>query len=275
MNHCTDIVTSPAARPSTLQVFSAGVARSMAEETIAAWNREYPEFPAELTVGGSVELVRRVLSGDPCDVLIAADNGILDSMMMPEHAKGYVIFAGNQMVIAANNGFDISSENWKDKLLSPDATFSHHSPYDDPGGYRSVMSMMLAEKVEPGLAEKLLQHPGHYGMNPAEREEDVPEIMYSFDYYSNALAKGVPFAELPEIMNLSSDELAASYASAKFTVDDAHTVSGTPICHALTIPEHTANRQEAQAFAKRFLAHDFSTRGFVERRSIVGDIFCD
>lgn len=274
MNHCTEPSTLHANMRRALQVFSAGVARKITEETIAIWNSDHPELPAELTVCGSVELVRRVLAGELCDVLIVADNGILDSMMMPDHAKGYVIFAGNQMVIVANKGFDINSENWKDRLLAPDATFSHHSPYDDPGGYRSVMSMMLAENVEPGLAERLLHHPGHYGMNPEEREEDMPEIMYSFDYYSNAVAKETPFAELPEIMNLSSDSLAGKYADAKFAVDHQHTVIGAPICHALTIPENATHCQEARAFAKRFLAHDFAARGFVERRKIVGDIFC-
>lgn len=274
MNHCTDTSMSHADTGRTLQVFSAGVARSVTEETMAVWNKDHPELPAQLTVRGSVELVRRVLAGEACDVLIVADNGILDSMMLPDHAKGYVIFAGNQMVIAANKGFDINSKNWKDKLLAPDATFSHHSPYDDPGGYRSVMSMMLADHIEPGLAEKLLHHPGHYGMNPEEKKDNMPKIMYSFDYYSNAAAKGMPFAQLPEIMNLSSDSLSSKYANAKFAVDDTHTVMGTPICHALTIPKNAACRREAQAFAKRFLAQDFAARGFLARRKMVGDIFC-
>lgn len=272
MNHCTDAATPHANKGHALRIFSAGVARKITEETIAAWNNDHPQSPAELTVRGSVELVRRVLAGEPCDVLIVADNGILESMMMPDHAKGYVIFAGNKMVIAANKGFDINSENWKDKLLSPDATFSHHSPYDDPGGYRSVMSMMLAENVEPGLAEKLLRHPGHYGMDPSQKKEEIPEIMYSFDYYSNALARGVPFALLPEIMDLSSDRLASEYAGAKFAVDHQHTVVGTPICHALTIPKSGTRPKEAREFAKRFLAHDFSARGFVDRRKIIGNI---
>lgn len=251
-----------------LNIFSAGVARKVTADVIRKWNDLHPELPAAITVGGSVDLIRKCLAGEPCDILILADDKIIDSMMIPESAVGYTIFAGNRMVIAANEGFEISSDDWKEKLLAPDATFDHHNPYADPGGYRAVMSMMLADKLETGLADKLLNHPGHYGMG--NDPENKPEIKYTFDYYTRAAARGAMIADLPEIMNLSNDELALLYAKAAFAVDDENTVSATPICHAITIPLSAKNHDSAKEFAKMFLESDFESYGFIKRRGVVG-----
>ncbi len=253
----------------TLNIFSAGVARKVAEDTISKWTAAHPDTTVNLIIDGSVDLIRRCLNGEPCDLLLLADDKIIDTMMIPNNTKGYTVFAGNRMVVAAYEGFEISSENWKDKLLSPDATFDHHNPYADPGGYRSVMSMMLADKIEPGLAEKLLNHPGHFGMG--NDPENMPEIKYCFDYYTRAAGRGAMIAELPEIMNLSSDELADEYAKIKFAVDENNSITATPICHAVTIPSTVSNLADAKNFAELFLASDFASYGFVERRFTVGE----
>lgn len=50
-------------------------------------------------------------------------------MMIPHAASGYIVFAGNRMVVAANEGYEINSDNWQSKLLDPSATFDHHNPY--------------------------------------------------------------------------------------------------------------------------------------------------
>ena len=252
----------------TLNIFSAGVAKKVVSATIEKWNALHPELPAALTVGGSVDLIRRSLSGDPCDLLILADDKIIDSMMMPEKAVGYIIWAGNRMVIAANPGYDISSENWKEKILAPDATFDHHDPYADPGGYRSIMSMLLADKVEPGLSDKLLSHPGHFGM--PEDPSDMHEIKYCFDYYTRALDRNAPIAKLPAIMDLSRDELAGIYAEVGFDLDTETRIPATPINHALTIPSAAEHHNSAKEFAKLFMDIDFPSYGFIPRHAVIG-----
>lgn len=253
----------------TLNIFSAGVARKVVTLAIEKWNSMHPQLPANLTVDGSVDLIRRALSGEPCDLLILADDKIIDQMMIPETAAGYIVFAGNRMVVAANEGFEITSDNWKEKLLSPDATFGHHNPYADPGGYRAVMAMRLADNLEKGLADKLINHPGHFGMG--NDPENMPEIKYTFDYYTRALGRGAMIAELPEIMNLGNDDLADTYSTAKFAVDNDNTITATPINHALTIPNNASNLSAAKEFSKMFLQIDFTEYGFVARNITVGE----
>ncbi len=255
--------------PYRLNIFSAGVSYKMVTETAAEWNRIHPELPAVVTPGGSVDLIRECMGGEPCDLLISADDVIIHCMMLPGHAGGYRIWAGNKMVVT---GEDITGENWVDRLTAPDATFKHHNPYGDPGGYRAVMAMLLADNHLPGLTDRLMNHPGHYGM---EREPGpfgvIKQVKYEFTYYSGAKMSGRNFAELPAIMDLSDPALAEEYAKVSFEVDKDNKVTATPIAHALTIPGASIHREAAKEFARMFLAIDKEVRGFLPREGVFGE----
>ena len=254
--------------PYRLHVFCAGVAMKLVKETAEKWNTLHPELPVVMTPGGSVDLVRDCLAGAPCDVLISADDAIIRTMMIPEHADGYRIWAGNKMVIA---GEGITSENWEQKLLDPTATFKHHNPYGDPGGYRAVMTMLLADEYKPGIADRLMNHPGHIGMEKnAGPFGSMKEAKYEFMYYSGAKSFGKNFAELPAVMDLSDPALAYIYAKVGFSVDDDNTVIATPIAHALAIPKTAIHKKAAKEFAEMFLAIDKAEAGFLPREGLYG-----
>ncbi|MDD5014830.1 MAG: substrate-binding domain-containing protein, partial [Atribacterota bacterium] len=121
--------------PYRLHVFCAGVSMKLVKAIAEKWNEMHPELPVIVTPGGSVDLIRDCIGGKACDLLISADDAIIRSMMLPEYADGYRIWAGNKMVVI---GEDITDENWEEKLLAEDATFKHGNPYGDPGGYRAV-----------------------------------------------------------------------------------------------------------------------------------------
>ena len=48
-----------------LDIFSAGVARKLVEAIIQEWDTSHQDLTAELTVDGSVDLIRKSLSGVP------------------------------------------------------------------------------------------------------------------------------------------------------------------------------------------------------------------
>jgi molybdate/tungstate transport system substrate-binding protein len=255
--------------PYRLHVLTAGVAMKLVRDVAEQWNALHPELPAVVTPGGSVDLLRDVIEGDPCDVLISADDAIIQTMLMPEHAAGYRIWGGNKMVII---GDDISTDNWAEKLLAADATFKHHNPYGDPGGYRAVMSMLLADAWQEGLSEKLMNHPGHIGMEKdAGLFDNQKEAKYMFGYYSGAKTMGKNFAELPACMDLSSPELAEYYAKVNFAVDEQNVVVATPINHAVAIPSASQHRQAAQEFIRLLLASNLADYCFLPRNGVVGE----
>lgn len=251
-----------------LNIFSAGVAAGLVKAAVAQWNDMYPETPAAMHMGGSVDGIRRLLKGEPFDLLILADNTIIENLMA-DKTDGYTVWGGNKMVVCAGEGREINNADWREKLLAPKATFKHMNPYGDPGGYRAVMAMMLADHYEPGLAEKLLFHPGHIGMNPDADPKTLPPADYMFSYYSGAKSRGMVFAELPEVMDLSRDDLADVYATVEFRVDADNVVTGAPIAHALTVPHSTADKAMAERFAELFLANDFAAHNFIPKRQRV------
>lgn len=255
--------------PYRLHVFSAGVAVKLVMEVADKWNALRPELPAIVTPGGSVDLIRDCVAGDPCDLLISAADTIVRDMMMPEYADGYRVWAGNKMVVV---GDGLTAENWEEKLLSPNATFKHHSPYGDPGGYRAVMAMLLADEYKPGLAGLLMNHPGHIGMekNPGPFG-NMKEAQYEFGYYSGAKSSGKNFAELPAVMNLSDSTLAETYKNVSFAVDDKNTVVASPIAHALTIPKTAKHKEAAKEFAAMFMAIDKEAANFLPQEMIIGE----
>ena len=254
--------------PYRLHVFCAGVSMKLVEAAAEKWNALHPELPAVVTPGGSVDLVRDCIAGDPCDVLISADDIIIKDMMMPEFADGCRIWASNKMVVT---GEGINSKNWEEKLLASDSTFKHKNPFGDPGGYRAVMAMLLADEYKPGLTDRLMDHPGHIGMekNPGPFG-NIKEAKYEFTYLSSAKSLNVNYAELPSVMDLSDPAAADTYAKVSFPVDEENTVTATPIAHALTIPKTAAHKEAAKEFAGIFLAIDKGAAGFLTMEGVVG-----
>lgn len=247
----------------TLQIFTAGVAMKAVKETAQKWNLTHPNLQAEVHVGGSIDLIRRILSGERCDVLISADDTTIKDMLMPEYAEKYTTFASNKMVVSASEGYDINDDNWKEKLLSDDAVFFHKNPYGDPGGYRGVMALKLANFVEEGLGDKLMDHPGHLGMDPNMTMQNAPEYHYALEYYSAAKSKGVPFANLPDVMNLSDPKLNDTYSKVTFDVDSENTVKASAITHGIAALKTAKFKQEAAEFVEMFLENDFKKYNFI------------
>lgn len=248
----------------TLNIFTAGCAMAVVKDVADAWTNRHPELPAVVTPGGSVDLVNKVLAGEPCDVLISADSTLFDSIMNLSKTD-YTVFAGNKMVIVSNGEKGISSKNWIDVLTDDSTTFAHFNPYGDPGGYRAVMCLLLADNVKEGLSEKLMQHPGHIGMDKDTPREKAMGADFSFGYYSGAKMSGKQFAELPAVMDLSNEELANIYSKAEFAIDDKHTVKGCPITHGITVPQGAVHGNEAEMFLKMFAETDFSKYGFLKK----------
>ncbi|MDD5014397.1 MAG: hypothetical protein PHW73_04755, partial [Atribacterota bacterium] len=151
-------------------------------------------------------------------------------------------------------------------------TFKHGNPYGDPGGYRAVMAMLLADTYKPGLTDRLMNHPGHIGMDkdpgPFGNQQ---QAKYVFMYHSSAKMSGKNFAELPAVMDLSNPDLAEEYAKVGFAVDDRNTVTATPIAHALTIPKTALHKETAKEFAKMFLAINKEAEGFLPHDDIFGE----
>ena len=269
-----------------LHVFCAGVAGRLARKTVDAFTAKHADVEVNLEVGGSTAGVNRALAGEVFDVLILADDSDISARLMPRYANGYFIWGGNAMTVI---GCDITPENWAERLCDPASVITHRNPYDDPGGYRAVMALMLADRVEPGLSARILGNPGYKGLDRAQyalsKDGSKPKFKgpqpptpghYDISYRSMPVGLGFPYVDLPAVMNLGDPAFEDVYRTVSFMVDGAageasEEVRGTTIFHAVCLPKNAAQPEAAQTFVEEFLKTDFVSWGFTPVQRVVGN----
>lgn len=154
-----------------------------------------PGIKIKLESYGSVDAARQITEQKrDCDILAVADYDVIDKLIKPEYSKYNLFFATNEMVLIYSDkskfAGEINSTNWYKILTRPGVTYGHSDPNLDPGGYRAVFVMELAEKhyKVPGLYQKLLQSSDHKIINGSNNIIDglkTGKIDYVFAVYSD------------------------------------------------------------------------------------------
>ncbi len=255
-----------------LVVFNAG---SLARPMRAAMDT----FAAEHQVGlaqenaGSLETARKLteLHRIP-DVIALADYEIFPKLLMPSQTRWYVQFARNRMVIAytdsSRGASEIDGTNWWRVLQRPGVEVGRSDPSLDPNGYRTLLTLQLAERYyhQPGLARRLLAASPARNVRPKESDLvgllQVGEMDYIWSYESLAQAAGLRFVHLPPEIDLGSPSDSAAYAAASVRVagsapGDTITIRGQPIVYGFAVPVDAPH----PALAREFAAFLLSDRG--------------
>lgn len=252
-----------------LVVFNAGsLARPIraALDTFAA--REGVRVEQESA--GSLETARKLTElGKVPDVVALADAEVFPRYLMPAQVDGYVEFARNRMVLAYTDRSRFASEMGRDTwwriLLRPGVETGRSDPQLDPNGYRSMLVWQLAERHygEPRLAARLEAASPARNVRPKEADLigllQAGEFDYIWSYESIARAIGLHYVVLPEAVDLSTPDSAASYARAAITVrgaraGDSVTFRGAPIVYAFAVPRAAPHAELAARFAAFLLS---------------------
>ena len=113
-----------------------------------------------LEAAGSLVCARKITElAKPCDIMASADYQIIDEMLIPEYAGWNLGFATNEIVIAYTDRSEaaelINNDNWTEILMRDDIIYGRSDPDADPCGYRTLLTLKLAEKYynRPGLQE--------------------------------------------------------------------------------------------------------------------------
>ncbi len=218
------------------------------------FNRLYPDIEISDSMGGSADLVRDVIRGRECDIIASADYALLRHLMMPEYADWYLCFASNRMILRYTDespySSEINADNWIDIMQRPGVSLWHMDADGDPGGYRALMVLQLAERYyeQPGLYEKLMKS----GNVRLLTRETFPESSkgYALGYYSRSPRGNTKQLSLPDEVNLSNNGLREYYRSASVritgkTPEEKITLEGAPILFGVTIPATSKNRDTA------------------------------
>lgn len=222
---------------------------------------------------GSLETARKLTElGHVPDVIALADYEVFPRYLMPGQVEWYLDFARNRMVLAYTPGSrfadEITLDNWWEIVQRPGVEVGRSDPNLDPNGYRTLLTMQLAERYyeKPGLYDMLLAHAPETNVRPKEADlvglVQAGEMDYIWSYESLASAAGLKYVQLPEAIDLGSPADSAHYAMVQVRVrgktrTDSVTFRGQPIVYALSIPK----RAPHSGLAERFVEYLMSAEG--------------
>ncbi|MBW8040285.1 MAG: tungstate ABC transporter substrate-binding protein WtpA [Planctomycetes bacterium] len=246
-----------------LIIFHAGSLAVPFKQICEEFNKSHPNVKIIREAAGSRICARKIADlHRPCDILASADYTVINTLLIPKHTDWNIKFAANEMVIAfrkdSRKAGQINKDNWCDILLDKDVAFGRSDPNADPCGYRTVLTIKLAEKFynNPGLVDKILTKDRRY-IRPKEVDLlallEVGELDYMFIYRSVAEQHKLAYVVLPDEINLKKTGLWDLYktASVRLTGNTPGTFItklGEPIVYGVTIPKNAPNRKLALAF---------------------------
>lgn len=247
------------------------------------FEEKYPQFDVQREPSGSVAAARKVTDlGKAADVMGSADYQVIDTMLIPKHAKFNAHFATNEMVLAYTDkskfSKEINANNWTDIFMKEGVVVGHSNPNLDPCGYRSVLVTMLAEKHynKAGLYKALFGYGDHYEIGEENakkvivrpKETDLLGLLeagqydYLYIYKSVADQHKLKYVSLPEEINLKSAKFEEFYKSVSFNIDgkkpgEVVKQVGAPMVYGLSVFENAtspANKAGAVAFVNFVLS---------------------
>jgi molybdate/tungstate transport system substrate-binding protein len=247
-----------------LIIFHAGSLTVPFAEMEKEFEARFPKVDIQREHGGSTRMARLISEvGKPADLMAAADYQVIDRSLMPDHAMINIRFATNELVLCYTDhsryAKEFGTDTWFDIMTREGVVWGHSDPNIDPGGYRALMAMQLAEKYyrRPGLYEKLLAN------RPIEnlRDKSVSltsllqsgEMDYIWAYRSIALQHNLKFISLDEHINLAVPENDHFYrqATVRVTGEKPGTYLdriGQFCAYGIALMENAPNPEAAEAF---------------------------
>ena len=233
---------------------------------------------------GSVEAARRVTIGkEPCDIYASADYMAIDAFFKPTYADYNVLFGQGGMVLAyttnSKNAASIADPaapafnptasvpravpNWHTYLTQAGVKIGGADPSADPGGYRTIMVMQLAQYFYglPTLFQDLFRN--HMITSSTDKLGTTFDYQFTYEHSARAAAKKDPkyrYIKLPPEIDLSNPAKAAYYRQAAVTIaglastDPAYTMPGTQTIWGLTVLKNAPNKEAAVRFLQFMLS---------------------
>jgi tungstate ABC transporter binding protein WtpA len=285
--------SGPASATKPVRVFSAGSLASPFGKLNTLLESRRTDLDAQLYYGGSIEMIRKITTqNENAQVLASADYYLIPQNMYPKNASWYINFAKNRMVLTytdnSQSASQITANNWFDVLRQDGVKYMISDPNTDPAGYRSLMTIKLAEQKygQSGLFENLITSHSNITVRPdpplttilasspkpdgkkffigataTEVVNSVKEgkVDYAFEYVSVAKQNGLKYIDLPAEIDLSSLALESSYAKVRVETQKSGVTAyyaGSPIIYGVTVPSNAETPELGIEFIKLLLSAD-------------------
>ena len=263
--------TKPSDLNGDLVIFHAGSLSVPMKEVAAEFHKLYPDVKILLESAGSVASARKITDlNRPCDIMASADYAVIDNMLIPKYADWNIKFVSNELSIVYHDksryADKINSKNWLDILMKQDVAYGRADPNADPCGYRSVLTLQLAEKYyrKPGIAKMIMDKDQNY-IRPKEVDLlallESNSIDYLFLYKSVAIQHQLKYVVLPDDINLKNPAYTQNYATVSTEINGKEpgkkdVIRGEPMIYGVTMLRDAPNKAAALAFLQFLLAKD-------------------
>ncbi len=244
---------------------------------------------------GAVQIANMIIDQQRApDVFVSAGTVPIRKLMdhSPPLAHWLVEFASAKIVIAYSpkspffNDLEKARKGellWYKVLADDGLKFRRTDPELNPKGYYMIIVAKLANMYynDTTIKDRVLGE----DRNPRQLlpEETLMTTLESGQidaaeaYKHEAVARGLPYIELPKEINLSDPTLSNFYKQVSYTLGNGQTVHGEPIYFSVTIPDTSKNIDGAIAFVKFLLSEkgrDILTNdGLVPTKTIAeGDV---
>lgn len=247
-----------------LIIFHAGSLTNVLKTIAVEFEKVNPVVEVQLMSSGSLVVARKITElGQIADLAFVADYIIIPNFLYPKYSNFNVIFSNNSMVLAYTDNSKyrkkINKDNWYKIIFDKNVIFGYSNPDLDPCGYRTLITMQLAEKYYNlnGLYEKFLNSKNRMILKKSIdliAYLEANEMDYAFLYKSEAFQHDLNYIELPEEINLSSVKFEENYKKAFVEVPGKSgkktRIYGKSINYSFTIPENANNKKDAINFIK-------------------------
>ena len=249
-------------------IFSAGSLAIPLKEMAKHYQNSNPEIEIKFEFSGSRTAARKVSDlHKSCDIVASADYAVIDNLLIPEFTDWNIHFASNEMAIAftpkSKYANAINSDNWYEIMAKEDVHFGRSDPNSDPCGYRTVLTLKLAENFyqKEGLAKSLLAKDNEY-IRPKETDLlallESGTIDYVFIYKSITKQHHLKSIVLPDSISLKLASLKAYYQSVEVSISGKKPgksiiKKGEPMIYGVTILKNAPHREKALDFLQFML----------------------
>ncbi|MCX6691901.1 MAG: tungstate ABC transporter substrate-binding protein WtpA [Methanoregula sp.] len=285
--------TTPATATRPLKVYNAGSLQTSFGKLEKMFEKAHPDVDVQLFSGGSAALVDKIgKQNQKADVLASADYSLISKYLYPANATYFVNFAKNTIVLCYTDqskyAQEINKDNWYMILGRDGVTYAISDPKTDPAGYRSLMTIGLAEKaynfpfifdtlVTPYSKIKKTASNNVWTIDVTATEPDAkkltiaptgPDIApmlkdgkvdYAFEYSSVAIQSGLKYITLPPEIDLSDPTRMATYQTMQVKRPSGTTTVtevGMPIIYAATVPVRARTPDMGVEFVKLLVSSD-------------------
>lgn len=251
-----------------LVIFHAGSLSVPLKEIAKEFNKAYPQVEILMEAAGSLACARKLTElNQNCDIIAVSDYKVIDNMLMPDYCEWNIPFAGNEMIIAytgnSKHASEMNASNWFNLLEKKEVHFGRSDPNSDPCGYRTIMTMQLADLFYNKNISKSLVNKNKEYIRPKETDLlallEARELDYIFIYKSVAIQHNLSYLTLPDSINLKKTELESFYSNAQLEINGSEpgkkqTVKGESMIYGISIPKAATNKFAAESFLNFLLS---------------------